>query len=67
MVNRELALRFALRSDDGVEVGIVGGDIVVRRGGWLALMLRESCPPWLQEVLLVVERRLATWRPHRAA
>ncbi len=57
MVNRELA-HFTLGSDDGVEVGILGGDIVVRRGGWLARMLRESCPPWLQEVLLVAERRL---------
>ena len=58
MVNRELALHFALRSDDGVEVGILGGNILVRRGGWLARALRESCPPWLQEVLLVAERRL---------
>ncbi len=57
MVNRELALHFALRSDDNVEVGI-DGDIVVRRAGWLARMLRESCPHWLQEVLLVAERRL---------
>ncbi len=59
MVNRELALHFALRSDDNVEVGILGGDIVVRRGGWLARSLRESCPHWLQEVLWVAER-LAT-------
>jgi hypothetical protein len=58
MVNRELALHFALRSDDNVEVGILGGDIVVRRAGWLARMLRESCPSWLQEVLLVAEPRL---------
>jgi hypothetical protein len=58
MVNRELALHFALRSDDGVEVGILGGDIVERRAGLLARMLRKSCPPWLQEVLLVAERRL---------
>jgi hypothetical protein len=58
MVNRELALHFALRSDDGIEVGILGGDIVARRAGWLAQMLRESCPTWLQEVLLVAERRL---------
>ena len=40
--------RFALRSDGGVEVGILGGDIVVRRSGWLARALRESCPTWLQ-------------------
>jgi hypothetical protein len=53
MVNRG-----PLRSDDSVEVGILGGDIVVRRAGWLARTLRESCPPWLQEVLLVRERRL---------
>src|SRR5215469_9696022 len=58
MVNREAALHFALRSDFGVDVGILGGDIVVRRGGWLARMLRESCPSWLQEMLLVAERRL---------
>ena len=45
MVNRQLALHFALRSDDNVEVGILGGDIVARRGCWLARMLRESCPP----------------------
>lgn len=43
MVNRELAPHFALRSDDA-EVGILGGDIVVRRAGWLARMLRQSCP-----------------------
>jgi hypothetical protein len=59
MVNRDLALHFALLSDDGFEVGILGGDIVVRRAGWLARMLRESCPRWLQEVLLVPERRLS--------
>ena len=58
MVNRELALHFALRSDVDVEVGILGGDIIVRRGGWLARMLRESCPPWVQEVLMVAEQRL---------
>ena len=58
MVNRELALRFALRSDDNVDVGILGGDIVVRRAGWLARTVRESCPRWLQEVLLVAERRV---------
>jgi hypothetical protein len=45
VVNRELAQHHALRSDDGVEVAIRGGDIVVRRGGWLA-------------ELLVAERRL---------
>ncbi len=56
VVNRELALHFALRSDDNVEVAIL--DIVVRRAGWLARALRESCPAWLQEVLLVAERRL---------
>jgi hypothetical protein len=44
MVNREPAQHSALRSDDGVEVGILDGDIVVRRGGWLARMLRESLP-----------------------
>jgi hypothetical protein len=58
MVNRELNLHFALRSDDSVEVGILGDDIVARRGGCLARMLRESCPPWVQEVLLVAELRL---------
>ncbi len=58
MVKREVALHFALRSDDYVEVGILVGEIVVRGAGWLARMLRESCPPWLQEVLLVAERRL---------
>jgi hypothetical protein len=46
MVNRELALHFALRSNDGVEVGMPGGDLVVRRAGWLARMLRGSCPRW---------------------
>jgi hypothetical protein len=46
-VNRELARHFALRSDDGVEVGILGGDIVVGRAGWLARAMRESCPSWL--------------------
>jgi hypothetical protein len=51
MENREPAVHFALRSDDNVEVGILGGDIVVRRAGWLARALRESCPPWLPEVL----------------
>ena len=55
MVHRELAMHHALRTDDGVEVGILGGDIVVRGGGWLARMLRESCLVWLQEVLLVAE------------
>jgi hypothetical protein len=54
----EPALHFALRSDDGVEVGILGGDVVVRRAGWRARMPRESCPRWLQEVLLVAEGRL---------
>ena len=44
MVNRELALHFALRSDNGVEVGILGGDIVVRRAGWLARCC-GSCAP----------------------
>ena len=51
-------VHFALRSDDDVEVSILGGDIVMRRGSWLARMVRESCPTWLQEVLLVRERRL---------
>lgn len=36
MVNRQTALRFALRSDGSVKLGIVGADIVVRRAGWLA-------------------------------
>jgi hypothetical protein len=31
----ELPLYFALRSDDNFGVGILGGDIVVRRAGWL--------------------------------
>jgi hypothetical protein len=57
-VNRELAWHFALRSDGDVEVGILGGDIVVRRTGWLGRMLRESCPRWLQEVLLVAKQGL---------
>lgn len=30
----------------------------MRHAGWLAPILRESCPRWLQEVLLVAERRL---------
>ncbi len=47
-----------LRSDDGVEVGIIGDDIVVRRAGWLCRMAQESFPPRLQEVLMVVERWL---------
>jgi hypothetical protein len=58
MVNRELALHFPLRSDVNVEVGILDGDIVVCRTGWLERMLREACPAWLREVLLVSERRL---------
>jgi len=41
-VNREIALHFALGSDDNVAVGIIGGDIVVRRGGWLAWPWRAS-------------------------
>lgn len=48
MVNRELALHFALRPDDGVEVGVLGGDVVVRRAG--RRMLQEACARWLQEV-----------------
>jgi hypothetical protein len=40
MANRELALHIALRSDDSVEVGILGGDTVVRRAGWPTRMLR---------------------------
>ena len=60
--NRELTPHLALRSDDGVEVGILGGDIVVRRGGWLARVLGESCPAWVQEVLLVVGAELARRR-----
>lgn len=55
MVNRELAQRFALRTADGVEAEILGGDVVVRRGGWLARALRESCPRGRQEVLLVAQ------------
>jgi hypothetical protein len=39
MVNPELALQFAVRSD-----GILGGDTVVRRGGWLARMPRGVLP-----------------------
>ena len=58
MVNQELALHYGLRSDDCVEVGILGGDMVVRRPGWLARMVRESRPRWLQEVLLGAERWL---------
>ena len=58
IVNREPALHFAFRSNDDVEAGTPCGDIVVRRPGWLARALRESCPAWLQEVLLVAERRL---------
>ena len=58
MVNRHAARTSALRSDHSVDVGILGGDIVVRRAGWLPLMLRESCPRWLQEVLLVAYWRL---------
>jgi hypothetical protein len=57
-VPQQLAQHFALRSDDSVEVGILGGDIGVRRAGWLARTLRESCPRWLQEVLLVAEQGL---------
>jgi hypothetical protein len=55
MVNREPAVHFALRSHDNVEVGILGGNIVVRRAGWLARMLRESCPPGC---------RRCCWSPH---
>ena len=50
-------LSYAVRSGD-VEVGIVGAEIVARRAGWLARMLRESCPPWLQTALMVREHRL---------
>jgi hypothetical protein len=39
-------------------VGILGGEIVARRAGWLAEAIRESCPPWLQVILLVSEHRL---------
>src|SRR5215467_156035 len=53
-----LALHFALRSDDSVEVGVLGGDITVLRGGWLARMLRGRTGSQMQEVLLVAERRL---------
>lgn len=38
-MNRELALHFALRSDDNVELGILGGDSAARRAGWLARAL----------------------------
>ena len=31
----------------------------MRRAGWLARMLRESCAVWLLEVLMVAEGRLA--------
>jgi hypothetical protein len=57
-VNRQLALHFALRPADNVEVGGLGGDIVARRAGRLARALRESCPRWLQEVLVVAQRPL---------
>ncbi len=50
-------LSFAVRAGD-VEVGILGGEIVARRAGWLADAIRESCPPWLQAFLLVREHRL---------
>lgn len=75
MVNRELAPRVALRSDDNVDVGFLGGGIVSRRGGCLTGMLREACPAWLQEVLVVAALtasrrsltasfgRSAPWRP----
>jgi hypothetical protein len=48
-------------------VGILGGDIVVRRAGWLA-RLRDHCTAWLREVLFVAERRLpmALATPHYA-
>jgi hypothetical protein len=42
MVNRELTPHFALRPDDHVEVGILGGDMVVRRAGRLARRCGES-------------------------
>jgi hypothetical protein len=65
---RDLALHFALRSDDHIEVGILGGDIVVRRAGWLARAPRESCPRWLQEVgrqrAECGEVELTRWRGH---
>jgi hypothetical protein len=32
-VKREIALHYALRSDDHVEFGILGGDTIVRRAG----------------------------------
>jgi hypothetical protein len=42
-------LSFAVRSGD-IEVGILDGQIVVRRAAWWARMLRESCQPWLHAV-----------------
>ena len=53
----ERPLSFAVRSQ-GIEVGIVGAEIAVRRTGWPAQMLRQSCPTWLQGVLMVQEQRL---------
>ena len=41
-LNRGPSAHFAFRSDDGAVVGILGGDIVVRRDCWLARILRES-------------------------
>lgn len=41
------------------DAGILRGDIVVRRAGWLARALRESCRRRLHWVLLYAERRLA--------
>jgi hypothetical protein len=48
------------------------GDIVVRRAGWLARALRESCPAWLQAWLgaerqrpIAVAARYSAVRPGR--
>lgn len=56
MAHREVAPHFARRSDDGVEVGILGAASSCARACWLARMLRESCPRWLLEVPLLAER-----------
>jgi hypothetical protein len=44
-LTQDLALHFAVRSDEGVEVGVMGGDIVVRHAGLLARAPREACTP----------------------
>jgi hypothetical protein len=50
-------LSYSVRSGD-IEVGIVGVEIVIQRAGWVASMLRESCPTWLQTALTIRELRL---------